>query len=311
MNPSLTIFGGVELPSYFTMVTIGFMIGLVLAWRWAQHHRLDHRLMIDFVIWMALWGIIGSRLLHVVADGHFWDYVHLCSDPSQVDWKVDVHECAALEGRWDESTGLCHPTERNCWAWADITAGGFAYYGGLIAAALFAWRFIRRHRLPVGKMLDLGGFAITLGVAWGRMGCLLASCCFGARWDGPLAVRFPPGSSPSRHHWELGLLDSYRVESLPVHPAQAYESLGCLLLAAGVYFLLRPRKRFDGQVFVVAMIGYAVLRFALEFIRRDERGEVGPLSTSQLIALLAVALCAGLWIVLSRRTRRALESTES
>jgi len=298
--------GDLVLPSYFTMLAIGLALAIFLARRWGARQGLDPRLIVDFGIWMALWGIVGSRLLHVIADGYFWDYVHVCTDPSLVDWKVDARECAALQGAWDAAREVCHPIETNCWAWADVTAGGYAYYGGLIAAALFSVYFIRKHRLPGPKMLDMAGWTITLGLAWGRMGCFLASCCFGARTDCPLGVVFPSGSAASRKHWQEGLLDTYRVESLPVHPTQVYESLGSLIIAALVYFAMRPRKRFDGQVFAVAMVAYAVLRFLLEFIRRDDRGSLVGLSTSQLIAIGVVAACSWLWVHLGRRSARLL-----
>lgn len=294
------------LPSYFTMVAIGFVLATILLRRWARANGLDTRLMVDFVIWMALWGVLGSRVLHIFADGHFWDYVNVCLDPSKVDWKVDVHECRALRGVWDAARGVCHPAEKNCLAWANLTSGGFAYYGGLIAAALFSIWFIRRHKLPAGKILDMSGWTITLGLAWGRMGCFLAGCCFGSRWEGPWAVAFPPASPASRHHWDLGMLDSYRHASFAVHPTQLYESIGSLLVAVLVYVVVRPNKRFDGQVFAAAMIGYAVLRFLEEFLRRDARGAFGPFSTSQWIALGIVAFSVWLWVHMSRRARRLL-----
>ena len=141
----------------------------------------------------------------------------------------------------------------------------------------------------------MGGWTITLGLVWGRMGCFLAGCCFGACHEGHLSVVFPPGSAASRSQWKAGLLDTYRVDSLPVYPTQILESAACLVIAALAYFVVRPRKRFDGQVFVFAMVLYAIVRFLLEFIRRDERGGLLGLSTSQLIAIGMVALCAWAW----------------
>lgn len=300
----------ITLPAYFTMLTIGFILAIFLFRRWGKRGGIDHSALVDLGIWMVIWGIIGSRILHVFVDGHFWDYVNVCLDPSKVDWKVDKAECAALKGAWDAARGLCHPVEENCFAWADITAGGFAYYGGLIAASLFGWWFIKRHKLPGAKVVDAAGWTITLGLVWGRMGCFLASCCFGARHGGPLSVIFPSGSAASRYHWDQGWLPTYRLESLPVHATQLYEAIGSLVIAAFVYFWLRPRKRFDGQVFVVAMSLYAILRFFLEFIRRDERGGILGLSTSQIVAIVVVGVCAYLSVFFSRRTKRLLEAQE-
>lgn len=312
MNPRLfewktgtDYFGTLGLPSYFTMVALGFVIGAVLFARWAQRNRVEPWLMLELVVWMAIWGVLGARALHLIADGHFWDYVNVCVDPSKVDWKIDERECRALRGAWDAAAAVCHPVEKNCFAWADLFAGGYAFYGGFVAAGLFAVRFIRKHAFPVGKIVDLGAWVLMLGLAWGRMGCALAGCCFGCRTDHPIGVVFPGGSPASRHHWEEGLLASYRFESLPVHWTQVYSSLAGLLIAAFAYFWLMPRKRFDGQVFCVASGMYAVFRFMIEFIRRDERGEFGGLTTSQIIALAFLGVCAYLWRVFSRRAKVA------
>ncbi|MCP4599751.1 MAG: prolipoprotein diacylglyceryl transferase [Proteobacteria bacterium] len=294
------------LPAYFTTMTFGFILAAILIRRWGKHQGIDPRLMVDFVIWMAIWGLVGARILSVLADGHFWDFVNVCRDPSLVDWKIDARECRALKGAWDAAKGVCHPVEKNCWAWADINSGGFAFYGGFIAAALFSIHFIRRNNLAAGKMIDMSSWALMLGLAWGRIGCFLSSCCFGMRTDSSLGVVFPSRSAASRYHWDQGWLDSYRIESLPVHPTQLYSALGAIAVAALAYFWLRPRKRFDGQVFCITAGLYAIVRFLIEFIRRDARGGLLGLSTSQLVAIVFLIFCGWLWVYFRRRSEQLL-----
>lgn len=298
---------GYSLPSYFTMVAIGFIMGIIMIRRWATPLHIDKQIMLDFVIWMAIWGVIGSRILHVVADGHFWDYVYVCLDPNRVDWKIDERECRALKGVWDVAKTVCHPSESNCFAWADLASGGFAFYGGFIAAAIFSTYFIRKHDLPAGKLLDMSGWALMLGVAWGRIGCFLASCCFGVRTSSSWGVIFPGRSAASRYHWDHGWLPSYRLESLPVIPTQLYSAVGAFLIAAFAYFWLQPRKKFDGQVFCVSAALYAIFRFSIEFLRRDERGDLFGLSTSQLIAIVFIGFLIWLWRFLSRRSEEIMQ----
>ncbi|MCP4199583.1 MAG: prolipoprotein diacylglyceryl transferase [Proteobacteria bacterium] len=299
--------GDLVLPSYFAMVTMGFIVATMIIRRFAAQHGLDKRLITDFIIWMALWGLLGARILHVIADGHFWDYVNICRDPSLVDWKVDLRECRALEGVWDAARGICHPAEAYCLAWIDLRSGGLAFYGGFVAAALFSVYFIRKHNLPAGKLIDLSGWVLMLGLAWGRMGCFLASCCFGARTDSVLGVVFPGGSAASRKHWEEGLLESYRMASFPVHPTQLYEAALGLAIAAFAYFWVHPRKRFDGQVFCVIAGLYAVGRFMIEFLRRDDRGAIAGLSTSQITAIGFLLASAYLWRYFRRRAQAMSE----
>jgi phosphatidylglycerol---prolipoprotein diacylglyceryl transferase len=91
------------------------------------------------------------------------------------------------------------------------------------------------------------------------------------------------------------VLESKALASLPVHPAQLYEAVGCLAIAAVLGLWLHPRKRFDGQVLLAFLGLYAVLRFALEYLRDDDRGALLGLSTSQLIGLAILAGCAVAW----------------
>ncbi len=295
--------------AYFTSVAVGFIMATVLLVRWAKTNGIQPRLMIDFIIWMAVWGLVGSRILHVIADGHFWDYINLCRDPSLVDWPVDERECRHMGGVWDAINNTCHPARKNCFAWADVTAGGLAFYGGFIAAALFSVYYIKRYKMPAGKMVDMAGWALMLGLAWGRIGCFLSGCCFGMRTDSCAGVHFPSGSPASRHHWDIGLLHTYRIESLSVLPTQIYSAFAGLLIAAIAYLWLRPRKRFDGQVFCISAGLYAVFRFVIEFFRRDARGELLGLSTSQLFAILFVGSCVWLWFVFKKRAKKLRSAT--
>jgi phosphatidylglycerol:prolipoprotein diacylglycerol transferase len=242
---------------------------------------------------MLLAGVAGARVLHVLVDGYFWDYVHLCTDPSRVDWPIDASECvsSAYDGVWDAARRVCHPKNADCLAWAKFWAGGLTYYGGLLGASGAAWWLLRRDRFPFWKAADMAGFAVPLGLAFGRMGCLMAGCCFGATCELPWALSFPPRSPASEAQFAAHELASSHFASLPVHPTQIYESAASVIIAAVCLMWIGPRKRYDGQVFAASMALYAVARFLLEFLRRDARGGLLGLSTSQLIGvgLLAVA----------------------
>jgi phosphatidylglycerol:prolipoprotein diacylglycerol transferase len=126
------------------------------------------------------------------------------------------------------------------------------------------------------------------------MGCLLAGCCFGGQTSLPWALSFPPKSPASEAQAKAHLLESSRAWSLFVHPTQIYEAAASLAIAAICLFVLHPRKRYDGQVFAASLALYAVARFVIEFLRRDDRGGLGSLSTSQLIGLGLVAAAAGI-----------------
>jgi phosphatidylglycerol:prolipoprotein diacylglycerol transferase len=304
MLPSFGVLFGEPIPAYFAMLMLGFGAATLVAARMAKRQGLDHEVIIDLALLSLLMGVVGGRLLHVVADGYFWDYVHLCTDPARVIWRsVDsLRECRELGGRWDAGAAACHAVARDCFAWAEFWNGGLAYYGGLVVATVAGVAFLRREHFPVGKGIDIVGAVLPLGIFFGRLGCFLGGCCFGLPTLSRIGVSFPAGSPASYEQFEAGLLHDKNLPSLAVHPTQLYEAFGCLVIAAWLLLVAHPRKRFDGQVLLEFLIGYALLRFAIEYLRADDRGALFGLSTSQLIGALIVIACAVVWRAWSRRS---------
>ena len=294
MLPTLAEIFGEPIPAYFTLLLVGFAVATWLCARLAKREGIDPNTFIDLGLFSVIFGVLGARALHVLADGYFWDYVHLCTDPTQVAWQITPAQCGEAEGAWDSVREVCQPTERDCFAWAAFWRGGLAYYGGLIAAAIFGVWFLRRESVPMRQGADIAGIGICVGLVFGRIGCFLGGCCFGVHTDHPFGLRFPSFSPASESQWREGLLSAPSLESLPVHPTQLYEAIGCLAIVAFLLWL-RPRKRFQGQVILAFIALYAILRFVLEFWRADERGEFLGLSTSQALGIAAVALVAVLW----------------
>ena len=278
-------------PSYFVLLVTGFMFAATLGVLWAKRIGRNPDVVVDLALGMLLAGVAGARILHVFVDGYFWDYVHLCTDPSLVDWQITKGACLSdrYDGIWDAAKAVCHPKSSDCFAWAYFWAGGLTYYGGFVGASVVAWFLLKRDRFPFWKAADMAGFAVPTGLAFGRMGCLLAGCCFGVQSNGPLGLVFPPGSPASESQFKRALLPTMHTESLPVLPAQIGESAASLAIAAFCLLVVHPRKRYDGQVFAVFVVLYAVARFILEFFRADDRGGVLGISTSQWVGILLIA----------------------
>ena len=79
-------------------------------------------------------------------------------------------------------------------------------------------------------------------------------------------------------------------------------------LIFGFLLWLSTRKRFDGQIFWAYVGLYAVARIVIELYRGDPRGFLfdGALSTSQLIALLMLALSLFALFVQRKKPSRKL-----
>lgn len=320
MKPTLTYVFGTAVPSYFALLIVGFLLATMLGVGWARRIRENPDVVVDLGLSMLVFGVLGARLLHVLADGYFWDYVHLCTNPAEVLWKVSKSECTRIVrpdalgallgdearalGLWDEVARGCRPAQADCFAWARFWSGGLTYYGGLIAASLAAWTLLRRDRFPFLRAADMAGMAIPVGLVCGRLGCLLGGCCFGRPFDGALGLVFPPHSPASEAEAKLGELAHAGLPSLSVHPTQLYEALGAWALAAVLVLVRHPKKRFDGQLFLEFLGGYALLRFGLEFLRADDRGGIhigAELSTSQWLGLVLLAGAALSYRAFGRR----------
>ncbi len=160
-----------------------------------------------------------------------------------------------------------------------------AVLGGLAAGIVVA----RRHRLDFWRTFDAAAVPVVVGAGVGRLGCFLAGCCWGTPTVVPWAVTY---TSPLAHrlHAELPWV--------PVHPAVLYEFAAALAIGL-VLDRIGARPHWPGKIGLLWIVLYGVARFAIEFFRGDAgRGTpLGPLSTSQALALVSVALaCAFIWL---------------
>lgn len=288
--------GFIEFPAYFTFLMVGYTFVVLLAHRDVlKRGGVDGNRLLDLALVMIIAGIVGARLLHVVADGYWDDYRNLCVAPLLVKGETldKGAKCTSDEDCIAAEKGeLCHPEKGTCHAQDCLRAfkfwyGGLVYYGGLALAVPLGIWFVRRFGMPVWKVGDLAGYAIPLGLVFGRMGCFLSGCCWGdvCPTSGHGGLIFPRGSPAWDSHVAEGLISRAATESLPVYPTQLWEAIGCLAIFAYLYYWRRTRARFDGQLFFTFLMQYAVLRFVIEYWRADPRGDLLGLSTSQLIGI--------------------------
>lgn len=177
--------------------------------------------------------------------------------------------------------------------------GGLVYYGGIILGVLCAILFLKIRRLNIWKVVDSCTPSLAIGQAIGRIGCFLNGCCFGkpVSWG----IKFPPGSMVSYEQFSQGLIKSANEYSLSVHPTQLYEGVNALIIFL-ILILVRKKKKFNGQLFWLYLLLYAITRFGIEFLRGDDRGPVffNLFSISQLIGV-GIFILALLMIFLLKR----------
>lgn len=150
---------------------------------------------------------------------------------------------------------------------------GFVFYGALIGGLGGVAIYAARKKLPFLAFVDYFVPALVLGHAFGRIGCFCAGCCYGVACETPISVVFPEGAvAPA---------------GIPRLPTQLMESAFLFILCVVLVLMLRKKKPF-GTVLGWYMVLYGAWRFTIEFFRDDERGFIGPLSTSQFISVLAL-----------------------
>jgi phosphatidylglycerol:prolipoprotein diacylglycerol transferase len=252
-------FAKVPIHSYGVLLAISLMVGWRLTLGLCEKDGMDKKTMGQCYTWTAVAAVACSRLLFVF------------TNLDRFDSFLDVFKV------WE---------------------GGLVAYGGFIGGLLGSIIFCKLKGIRLLAWADCAVPSLCTGLMITRIGCFMYGCDFGKPWDGPWSVHFPAGSPAFNQQRVEGLLGPTATQSLAVHPTQLYESLNGLILL-GLVFLVRRYRKFSGEVFVAWTMGYAVLRYFVETLRADEqRGNIGPLSTSQFIGVVTFCLgAAGLvWL---------------
>ena len=256
MHPVLFEFGRFTIYSYGVLLAAAYLLGLQFALYRARQRGLDAQRVMDLGIWIIVSALVGAKLLLLIVD-----FKEFTSSPRDL---------------------------------LGLARSGGVFYGGLIAAVTVALLYLRRHQLPLWTTTDVFAPGIALGHIVGRLGCLLAGCCFGRETSVPWAITFTNPAAAANVGTPLGI---------PLHPTQLYEAGAELLILVFLLVWERRGRPFPGRTFWTYMLLYGVSRFVIEFYRGDSRGMVfDALSTSQFVSIVLVPLAVAMLVILSRRT---------
>ena len=141
MHPIICQIGPFPVYSFGLMLATAVFLCTFLLQKEAQKKGFDPNVIVDFVFWIVVSGIIGSRLFYIALNlSYFMD------NPSEI---------------------------------IMLQRGGLAWQGGLVFGVLAALFFIKRKKLPLKEIADLSAPYLALGQAIGRIGCFLNGCCYG------------------------------------------------------------------------------------------------------------------------------------
>jgi phosphatidylglycerol:prolipoprotein diacylglycerol transferase len=258
-------FANVPLYSYGLMLALSLIVGWYITLALCERDGMDRQVMGRCYMWTAGSALAGARLLYVLTNLDRFDNF------------LDIFK---------------------------VWQGGLVAYGGFLGGFVGALVFCRIKGVRLLAWADCAVPSLCTGLMITRLGCLLYGCDFGKPFNGRWSIVFPAGSPAFVQQRAEGLLGPHALASLPVHPTQLYESLNGLILLCLVFVVRRFRK-FSGEMFVAFTMGYAVLRYYVEILRADEqRGNVGPLSTSQFIGVATFLAGAALLAYLYSRYRK-------
>ena len=226
--------------SYFIYQSLLFT-GLVLfTWYRANHSEVYFKAAWDLALILMVAGFIGGRLFHVVYEN------------------PEIYR-------------------EDPWLILQFWNGGFVFFGGFIFAILAASAYVWQQKESFLEWADFYAPIVAAGYAFGRLGCLIAGCCYGAFCDAPWAIE---GRHPTQLYAFLteGLLFLYLLRKEKTHP---------------------PR----GRIFSLWLIGHGLGRLFMESFRGDYRGAmIAGLSVSSWISLIIFA--TGLALVAFLKNRR-------
>ncbi len=168
----------------------------------------------------------------------------------------------------------------------NLREGGLAWHGALLGGLVAFLFFTRKRKLDFGELVDLCAPGIMLGLAVGRIGCFMNGCCLGDPTTLPWGVVFPEAGPIKRH------------------PTQLYELILDLLV---VLFLIHheKKKKFNGEIALLMLTSYSLVRFFVEFFRFSPP-RIAGLSLAQYLSLL-MALVTVLFVV--RLRARSISSS--
>ncbi len=254
MHPILFEIGNWPVYSYGVLLALAYLAGLQLAVVRARRRQIDATKVMDLGIYLIIAALVGAKLMLIAVD---FDY-----------FRSQPRELLSL-----------------------VRAGG-VFYGGLLAALGVGLVLVRRYKLDAWTVADLTAPGIALGHVIGRLGCLLAGCCYGRPTDVPWAITFTNPAAATNVGTPL---------NTPLHPTQLYDAGAELLIMILLLVTERRGRPFAGRTFWLYMLLYAISRYIIEIYRGDERGMVAGMATSQFVSILIVPLSIIMLLRLRRR----------
>lgn len=275
VGKNISIFG-FSIAYYGIVIVTGMMIAIWIAQREAKRTGQNPEQYLDLAMIGIAAGILGARIYYVI---FAWDY-----------YKDDLLSIF------------------------NIRQGGLAIYGGIIGACIAVVIYSRKKKQNFSLLMDTASMSIVFGQIMGRWGNFFNREAFGDYTNNLFAMQLPVSAvranEITQKMWDH-VVTVNGVEYIQVHPTFLYESLwnvGVLLFL----FWFRKRKKFNGEVFLMYLIGYGLGRIWIEGLRTDQLLlPVVGLPVSQLLSGCLVVGCTILVVWKRKKLSSGRETAHS
>ena len=261
---------GFEIAYYGVVIAVGMLLGVMYALREAKRTGQNVDHYFNMLMIAIVSGIIGARIYYVAFR---WDY-----------YRYHISEIINY---------------RN---------GGIAIYGGVIGAVAAIWIYTRVKKMSFRLVTDTCCPGLLIGQILGRWGNFFNREAFGDYTDGLFAMQLPRSvvrSSDVTEKMAKNIADGM----IQVHPTFLYESLWNI----GVFVILmicKKRKKFDGELFLLYLLGYGIGRAWIEGLRTDQLLiPVIKVPVSKVLSVV-LAVCAAVLLIINRRKLKKLVDSD-
>ena len=258
--------GGFTIAFYGMIIAAGMLSGLWLACHQAQRTGQKKEVYTDFAIYAIIFSLIGARLYYVVFS---WE-----------NYKDDLLQIFNTRG------------------------GGMAIYGAVIAAVLTAIIYCKVKKYNFFLLADTAVGGLVLGQIIGRYGNFFNREAFGEYTNSLFAMRLRvdqvnPANITELMKSHMTTVDG--VQYIQVHPTFLYESLWNILVLV-LILVFTTKKKFNGEIFLLYLVGYALGRVWIEGLRTDQLqiGSTG-IADSQVLSGAIVIVGVVVWVCVRRK----------
>lgn len=260
LGKGITI-GGFTIAFYGMIIAFGMVMGYLMTAFQAKRTGQEPDLYLDLALWDIVFAVIGARIYYVIFS---WNY-----------YKDNLLQIFNTRG------------------------GGLAIYGGVIAGVITTIIFGKVRKQNFFQLLDTACVGLITGQIIGRWGNFCNREAFGGYTNGLFAMQLKESDVASSNLTHAVLKHIVEIDGtryIQVHPTFLYESLwnvGVLI----ILLLFTKHRKYNGQIFLIYLLGYGLGRVWIEGLRTDQLIFFGTgVAVSQVLSGVLVVVSAAILI---------------